>query len=229
MRRDRNVAMYIIICLIASVPAILAVLTTEQTVLHATINRVHAPWADLLLKYATHLADGLVPTAIAVLLLWIGTWRSFLMMAVSTGTSAILVQVLKRQVFASHDRPLGRFHDLPELHFVPGVELHHHFSFPSGHSTAAFSMCLALAVIDGQRWTGAAWALLASILGFSRVYLSQHFTEDVLAGALLGVCTAGCVYHALYRGGMSLRPWLDHRPFRKGGTVYHGSATPWSS
>ncbi|MBK7084793.1 MAG: phosphatase PAP2 family protein [Flavobacteriales bacterium] len=102
-----------------------------------------------------------------------------------------------------------------DLYLVDGVTMHHHFSFPSGHATAAFSMCLALAVIDGQRRTGWAWALLACILAFSRVYLSQHFTEDVLAGALVGTGTAVVVYHPLFRASFSHRPWLDRRPFRK--------------
>ncbi|MBK6542632.1 MAG: phosphatase PAP2 family protein [Flavobacteriales bacterium] len=207
--------MFILIGLLMGVPAVMAVAMTDQCALHATINKVHAPWADALFKYTTHLGDGLVPTTLSLLLLVFGTWRSFLMVGVSTGLSAIFVQGLKRIAFADHDRPVHLLASSTDLYLVDGVTMHHHFSFPSGHATAAFSMCLALAVIDGQRRTGWAWALLACILAFSRVYLSQHFTEDVLAGALVGTGTAVVVYHPLFRASFSHRPWLDRRPFRK--------------
>jgi len=207
--------MFLLAALIIAAPALVAVITTDQVGLHSVINKVHAPWADRLFKYTTHLADGSVPAVLSLALLLLSRWRAFLMVGLSTGLSALLVQAIKRIFFADHHRPAYQPSLFTDLYVVDGITLHHHFSFPSGHATTAFSMCLALAVIDGQRWTGWAWAVLAAVLAFSRVYLSQHFTEDVLAGALLGTLTAAAVHHTLFRASLAHRPWLDRRPFRK--------------
>ncbi len=208
------VRLFVLVWLALASMALTAVLTTERLQLHAAINRHHAPWADAFFSYFTHVGDGLVPTGIALLLLFFKDVRSFMMLGLSTGLSAIAVQTLKRTVFADQDRP-GMFRDaLGDMDWVNGVEQLHHFSFPSGHSTCAFSMCLALAVITGTKRWAIPFALLAALLAFSRVYLSQHFTEDVLAGSALGTLSAIAVHHWLYRSGSAKKAWLANRLLR---------------
>ena len=147
MRITRSIAAFLIVAVAFAVPALIAVMSTEQLELHGWMNRHHPYWADRFFAVFTHAADGLVPTGLALLLLAIKDVRAFLMMGLSCGLSAIVAQFLKRVVFADHHRPAKFQEQLPDLHWVQGIDLHHHFSFPSGHATAAFSMCLALAVI----------------------------------------------------------------------------------
>lgn len=73
------------------------------------------------------------------------------------------------------------------------------YSFPSGHSSAAFAFFLTLGVLAGRGQPPRlrlAWLVLASLpataIALSRVYLGVHWTTDVTAGALLAasICAA---------------------------------------
>src|SRR5690606_41175008 len=66
------------------------------------------------------------------------------------------------------------------------------FSFPSGHSSAAFAFFLTLGVLAGREQPPRmrlTWLLLACLpataIALSRVYLGVHWPSDVLAGAML--------------------------------------------
>ena len=74
------------------------------------------------------------------------------------------------------------------------------FSFPSGHSSAAFAFFLVLGILAGRGQPGRlrlTWLLLACLpalaIALSRVYLGVHWPTDILAGALLagGIASAG--------------------------------------
>jgi undecaprenyl-diphosphatase len=62
------------------------------------------------------------------------------------------------------------------------------FSFPSGHTSAAFMM----ATLLGFYCTSLTIPLYcwAALVGFSRVVLGVHFPTDTLVGAILGIGTA---------------------------------------
>ena len=200
--------------LFAIVGAVVAI-TGDKFRIHAAMNQYHPWWLDGSFKILTLLADGWVPTILALVLLLVKDMRAFLMMGLSCGIGAIIVQVLKRQVFPDMDRPSAFQQQLGTMDWVSGVDMHQHFSFPSGHSTAAFGMCMALAVILNRRQLAIPLALLAAGMAYSRIHLSQHFLQDTVAGSAIGVFTALLVYHLLYRSAFSKRAWLARRLFRQ--------------
>lgn len=61
------------------------------------------------------------------------------------------------------------------------------YSFPSGHTTAAFAAASCLLFCKSKLWPY--FFVFAVIMSFSRLYLYVHFPTDVLAGIILGfVC-----------------------------------------
>jgi membrane-associated phospholipid phosphatase len=63
-------------------------------------------------------------------------------------------------------------------------------SFPSGHTSTAFTLALLLASIVKKNFWVYFFPVIAFFVGYSRVYLAQHFVTDVLAGIFVGVVSS---------------------------------------
>ena len=101
-----------------------------------------------------------------------------LRVAAATAGATILSQTLKRSL--GRARP-----DVSIAGFEPLAANPDRFSFPSGHTAAAFAVAVAFAGEPGC--LGPLALLLATGIGLSRVYLGAHYPLDVAAGGILGV------------------------------------------
>jgi membrane-associated phospholipid phosphatase len=63
-------------------------------------------------------------------------------------------------------------------------------SFPSGHTSTAFTLALLLAFLSKKNFWVYFFPLIAFFVGYSRVYLAQHFVTDVFAGMLIGIVSS---------------------------------------
>jgi membrane-associated phospholipid phosphatase len=69
-------------------------------------------------------------------------------------------------------------------------------SFPSGHTSAAFSFATSLS-LEFPKWYVIAPSMVwAGTVGYSRMYLGVHYPSDVLVGAIIGAGTSYLCYKA---------------------------------
>ena len=80
-------------------------------------------------------------------------------------------------------RPFDQLKGIQSLIAVPD-----RYSFPSGHTAAAFVTASILTVYDPLFCQPA--FIWAALVGISRIYLGVHFPTDVLAGLALGLLSA---------------------------------------
>ena len=184
---------------------LILVLAVPRYQLHLIMNQNHSSCQDVFFRTVTWLGNGWFALALSLLFI-LFSWRYFLMMFFSFGISGLLAQVLKHFVFPDAARPGEWLDRMQGLQTVPGVELFHSFGFPSGHATTAFAVLLLAGFILKNRPGFFALMILAWSVALSRVYLSQHFLIDVLAGSLLGTLSALFFYWYFQR----LKPeWLE--------------------
>jgi len=162
----------------------------RQGIISLEINRHYSTWADTFFKYITHLGDGVFCVGVGVGLWFRARKKGYLVLG-AYAASGILAQLIKNVGFPKEPRPAEYFaRMMSSLHTVPGVELSHWNSFPSGHTTSAFALFALLALWTPNPWLKWACLMVACIVGFSRMYLLQHFMVDVYVGSLLGTLTA---------------------------------------
>lgn len=181
------------------------VISIPHTDLHLLLNRSHTPFQDTLFRTVTWLGDGWFALGFSLVFLLV-RFRYSLMLILSWASSGLLVQLLKRLAFPDASRPVEWLDRMPGLQTVPGVDLFHHYSFPSGHAATAFAVLLLAGFILRSRPVFFLAMMLAWCAAFSRVYLSQHFLVDVLAGSFLGVLSALFFYWYFQK---RKTPWLD--------------------
>lgn len=152
------------------------------------LHGTHTAWADFFFRNFTHVGDGLfaVFVILAVAFVSFGNAAFLLISFLATGLTA---QVLKKLVFSDALRPSGWQWINPEalLQLVDGIKYHHAHSFPSGHTVTAFALFFGLTLIVRQKKLGYLFFLIAVTAGYSRVYLGQHFFEDVYFGSVIAM------------------------------------------
>lgn len=134
-------------------------------------------------RYISKTGDGHLYLLLLVWVGWHESYQSPFFMAILTGflierpTYYILKNSFKR------NRPESVLIGFKSI-IKPGDQ----FSFPSGHTSAAFM----IAVLCGYFYPTLLLLLLswAFLIGLSRVMLGVHFPTDILVGMSLGVCAA---------------------------------------
>ena len=184
--------------------AFLLVVSTKVD-LHLTFNEFHTPFFDTFFYYVTYLGDGMM-ALLAVIILFTIKYRYALIAGLANLIASTITQALKLTIYSDVVRPKKFFENVHDIYLVSGVDNHLYNSFPSGHSTCAFALYFSLALFAKNKSLKAFLFIVALLTGYSRIYLSQHFFEDVYAGSLIGLSITLIVYYFIEQKQNS---WLD--------------------
>ena len=155
------------------------ILSLDEALLLA-VRRFHSPWRTAIARALTHMGDARSWTLAGLACMATMTRQGVhlgLRLGVASGIATAFSQTLKRSL--TRARP-----DVSIAGFEPLAANPDRFSFPSGHTAAAFGVAVAFA---GEPYGAGPMALLLAVgIGLSRVYLGAHYPLDVGAGAFLG-------------------------------------------
>lgn len=145
--------------------------------------------ADVLFRCWTFLGDGLVYIPLLIYCIFFNR-NFFVPVIISIVVCTFLTHFLKRVVFPHDLRPISLEAKDFVIHKISGVYINRLNSFPSGHTATAFSTALLLATVLKKKTWAIVLMVIPFLVGYSRVYLAQHFVTDVLAGIVVGIITA---------------------------------------
>jgi len=154
------------------------------------LNQRHNPCADPFFKYFTHLGSGQLVGIVFILFLLFAPLRKTFVVGTSFGLMGIITQFLKKIVFPNAGRPHEQFWlVMDKMNLVEGVKVRTDFSFPSGHTAAAYILALVLVwAFHKKPFLAILFFSIALLVGISRIYLFQHFFIDTYFGTLLSFC-----------------------------------------
>jgi membrane-associated phospholipid phosphatase len=173
------------------------------------LNPYHSQPLDLFFMIYTNVGDGLYSIGLFLLLLWfrkpLPGWEIVFVFLLA----GLMVQILKN-IFPM-PRPQTLLENTSYPYFIHGFTHVGNASFPSGHTATAFGTVTILSIFTKNKKISLIYLLAAILVGYSRIYLGQHFLEDVLAGALIGVPVALIVYFVIDKHPL----WIEKLEFKK--------------
>ena len=221
----RQNSIFIALSLLLALSMGLALVLVPKGELHLWLCNRHTPARDIFYTYYTTVAEWF-PYVVCVLLLIFGRVGDGIMASSCMVGTALTTQLFKHLINAP--RPVTWFaQHLPDIQLplVEGVRMNHWYSFPSGHTTSFFALAFVACIlftnqpkdIKYPRATSYMVQLLlflaAALGGYSRIYLSQHFTADVLAGLVVGMAVSTLIW-VLFRP-LEAKKWYKMHFFEK--------------
>ncbi|WP_233264536.1 MULTISPECIES: phosphatase PAP2 family protein [unclassified Flavobacterium] len=113
--------------------------------------------------------------------------------------NAFITKALK--VAANRARPFDTYSDIDPVVSSTGK------SFPSGHTSIAFSTATSLSMAYPEWYVIVPSFLWASSVGYSRMHLGVHYPSDVAVGALIGAGSAFATF--------KINKWLNKKKYKK--------------
>jgi len=152
------------------------------------MNPLHSDMLNQFFIPYTLVGNGFFVIGVAIISFFFKKRFLSLMIISSFLLSGFIAQVLK--YFILEARPAYYLAKTNYPYFIDHVTLHNFHSFPSGHTASAFALAAVLSFSLKSKKYSIIFLLLATLVGYSRLYLGQHFIDDIFVGSVLGVLSA---------------------------------------
>ena len=168
------------------IPAVLFLFCNGKVNSFMLLNGYHRNWLDNFFIAYTNLGNGIFAILLALICFFVLKKRKAgVVLLLAYASTGILAQIIK--LLFHLPRPLVYFRPQHFPFFIDSIIHAGYNSFPSGHTATAFAIATVLAFYTTSTMRYLLLLLAAVLVAFSRVYLSQHFLLDVLAGSFIGV------------------------------------------
>ena len=152
------------------------------------LNTYHSYFLDHFFQTITLLGDGIFFLIMCALLFGLNKKKESLLSLLTFLLSGLFSQILKN--YFHRLRPVNFFESYSYSKFIDGFTNAVFNSFPSGHTTSIFAIITLWVFFIEQKRYHFLLLLIALLVGYSRIYLGQHFLEDVILGIIIGVTTS---------------------------------------
>ncbi|MFZ7101996.1 MAG: phosphatase PAP2 family protein [Peptococcaceae bacterium] len=156
----------------------------DRSLLYMINHKLRCNVLDRFMELSTNLGGAPFTVAVSLfLMLWgKGTLKNTAMLGAIALTLSFIGGFFLKRIFERR-RP---YQEIPDTY--TGAKLFKDYAFPSGHTTASFSLAVSYAL--AYPYLTFLLISCALLVGISRIYLGQHYPSDVLVGGLLGSTAA---------------------------------------
>jgi membrane-associated phospholipid phosphatase len=172
-------------------------LNTEKEDAQLLANGFYSPFFDYFFYVLTHAVEFWSCLIIYILVAIFKSYRYAIIGILTYASSGLVTQLLKRNLFSEYNRPTVNIDNLRLIPEFFEYEQNSSFSFPSGHATAAFTLFLFLTLIVKNKKWGILFGIMAALVAYSRIYLSQHYFIDILLGSFIGTVITLFTFYGL--------------------------------
>lgn len=173
-------------------------------------DHLRADWLNPIMKVITHLGDGGIIWILLCIALLIPkkTRRIGLVAAIALAFSFCVNDLIIKHL-VNRVRPYDAIQGLVRL-----IGPESSTSFPSGHSSAAFSTTTGILLASHKKWP--VWPKLlivffACVIAFSRIYVGVHYPSDVIMGMVVAISCSLIAYLVFCKVELNLKKRKQER------------------